>query len=212
MRRRDSGSQSESAFVQSAPNPAGTAGLEGAPSSIPALAPPPVNVRLKRVKTVATEITKPRKNEPGITCREVRGGFGDRELFTLAYWVDGKRQREVYRSKAEGIAAAKTAGGDLGSGKPTAPDLSAQERGRRVGPRTRHNLQNPVQAPVQVRHRAEVAAKERLAKLTRNQRRSRGTVFMDRAYAGDETLQWARERGDRPVGPPPSQPPGSGGI
>lgn len=48
-------------------------------------------------------------------------------MFTLACWVDGRRKRRVFATKAEAIEAGKKASGDLGSGKLTAPDLSAKE-------------------------------------------------------------------------------------
>jgi len=75
------------------------------------------NYRIKQVNAVVTEIKKKRKGKPEITLWEVRVGSaiskiyftpsGERELFTLAYWLDGKRKREVFPTKEEAVAAAR---------------------------------------------------------------------------------------------------------
>ena len=41
---------------------------------------------------------------------------GDRELFTISYWVDAKRKRQVFPSLAKAIEEAKTVGGQLNKG------------------------------------------------------------------------------------------------
>ncbi len=77
---------------------------------------PSLDVRVKQVKTVIKAITKERKfkgETRKITYWEVRVGSvvskvystpsGKRELFTLAYWVDGRRKREVFPTKDEAI-------------------------------------------------------------------------------------------------------------
>src|ERR1043166_9602180 len=99
--------QMESANTQSALDAAENArpsGLEVPPPS-PTLSLG--NVRLKQIKTVVTEITKERKSNGTIKIIkywEVRVGSaiskvystptGERDLFTLSYWVDGQRKRE----------------------------------------------------------------------------------------------------------------------
>ena len=60
------------------------------------------NYRIKQVKAVVTEIKKKRKGKPEITLWEVRVGSaisriyftpsGERELFTLLYWVSCQNQ------------------------------------------------------------------------------------------------------------------------
>ena len=77
------------------------------------------NLKVKQIKTVVTEIKKSRKGKPEIILWEVRVGSsiskvyftpsGNRELFTLVYWLDGKRKREVFPTKEKAIAAAKSA-------------------------------------------------------------------------------------------------------
>ena len=96
------------------------------------------NYRIKQVKAVVTEIKKKRKGKPEITLWEIRVGSaiskiyftpsGTRELFTLVYWLDGKRKREVFPTKEKAVAAAKSANTELGKGDLGAADLTAQER------------------------------------------------------------------------------------
>jgi len=96
------------------------------------------NYRIKQVKAVVTEIKKKRKGKPEITLWEVRVGSaiskiyftpsGERELFTLVYWLDGKRKREVFPTKEKAVAAAKSANKELGKGVLGAADLTAPQR------------------------------------------------------------------------------------
>ena len=96
------------------------------------------NLKVKQVKTVVTEIKKSRKGKPEIILWEVRVGSsiskvyftpsGKRELFTLVYWLDGKRKREVFPTKEKAIAAAKSANMELAKGDLGAADLSAKDR------------------------------------------------------------------------------------
>ena len=53
---------------------------------------------------------------------------GGRELFTLSYWVDGQRKREVFPSKESAIEAARNTNKDLGSGNLTAPEIPPKDR------------------------------------------------------------------------------------
>lgn len=53
---------------------------------------------------------------------------GTRELYTLVYWLDGKRKREVFPSMEKAVAAAKSANTELGKGDLGAADLSAKDR------------------------------------------------------------------------------------
>lgn len=96
------------------------------------------NYRVKQVKAVVTEIKKKRKGKTEITFWEVRVGSaiskiyftpsGGRELFTLVYWLDGKRKREVFPTKEKAVAAAKSANKELGKGDLGAADLTAPQR------------------------------------------------------------------------------------
>ena len=96
------------------------------------------NFKIKQIKTVVTEIKKSRKGKPEIILWEVRVGSsiskiyftpsGSRELFTLVYWLDGKRKREVFPTKEKAIAAAKSANKELAKGDLGAADLSAKDR------------------------------------------------------------------------------------
>lgn len=85
-------------------------------------------------------ITKERKfgeSTKTITYWEVKVGsavskvyatpHGNRELFTLAYWVDGHRKREVFPSKDTAIEAAKKAGKALLTGKASAVSLTPKQ-------------------------------------------------------------------------------------
>ncbi len=127
--------QSSSDSVQVAPNPTG----ESTP--ITAAPTPSLDVRVKQVKTVVRAITKEREfkgETKTITYWEVKAGsavskvymtpHGKRELFTLAYWVDGQRKREVFPSKEAAIEAARKTNKDLGSGNLTAPDILPKDR------------------------------------------------------------------------------------
>ena len=115
--------------------------FSGHENSPPATTSPLFSVRLKQVKTVVTEITKERKSNgttKTITQWKVRVGSaisevystptGERELFTLSYWVDGQRKREVFPSKEAAIEAARNTNKDLGSGNLTAPEISPKDR------------------------------------------------------------------------------------
>ena len=98
----------------------------------------PIQFKTKQVKTKVAEIVKRRKDGSEIVFWEVRVGSaiakvyftpsGERDLFTLAYWIDGKRKREVFPTKEAAIEAAKAAGGGLTSGKILGPELSAKQR------------------------------------------------------------------------------------
>jgi integrase len=99
---------------------------------------PADNYRIKQVKAVVTEIKKKRKGKPEITLWEVRVGSsvskiyftpsGERELFTLVYWLDKKRKREVFPTKEKAVAVAKSTASELGKGDLGAADLTAPER------------------------------------------------------------------------------------
>jgi hypothetical protein len=45
-------------------------------------------------------------------------------LFTLVYWLDGKRKREVFPTKEKAVAAAKSANTELSKGDLGAVDLT----------------------------------------------------------------------------------------
>jgi integrase len=117
--------------------------LKGSSTDSPVTAAPAANnrtdnLRIKQVKAVVTEIKKKRKGKPEITLWEVRVGSaiskiyftpsGDRELFTLVYWLDKKRKREVFPTKEKAIAAAKSANTEMSKGDLGAADLSAKDR------------------------------------------------------------------------------------
>jgi integrase len=96
------------------------------------------NYRIKQVKAIVTEIKKKRKGKPEITLWSVRVGSaiskiyftpsGGRELFTLVYWLDKKRKREVFPTKEKAIAAAKSANTEMSKGDLGAADLTAPQR------------------------------------------------------------------------------------
>jgi hypothetical protein len=97
------------------------------------------NHRIKQVRAVVTEIEKKRKGKPEITLWEVRVGAAiskiyftpsaNRELFTLVYWLDAKRKREVFPTKEKAVAAAKSANKELGKGDLGAANLTPPQRG-----------------------------------------------------------------------------------
>jgi integrase len=98
----------------------------------------PIQFKTKQVKTKVTEVVKKRNDGPETVYWEVRVGSavakvyftpsGERDLFTLAYWTDGKRKREVFPSKEIAIEAAKKAGGGLTSGELLGPNLTSKQR------------------------------------------------------------------------------------
>lgn len=53
---------------------------------------------------------------------------GDRELFTMSYWIDGKRKRQVLPTLDAAITEAKKIGSQLARGDFVAADLTAAER------------------------------------------------------------------------------------
>lgn len=97
-----------------------------------------MNVRVKQMKTKVTKRTK--ENEDGSVSVnwEVTVGsamvrvystpHGDRELFTVSYWVDRKRKREVLPTFDKAIAVAKKAGENIARGDLGAADLTAAQR------------------------------------------------------------------------------------
>jgi integrase len=54
--------------------------------------------------------------------------IGKREVYTISYWVDGKRKRDVWPTLDEAIAAAKEACANLARGDLGAAELSAAQR------------------------------------------------------------------------------------
>jgi len=94
--------------------------------------------KLKQVKTKITERRK--KNGDGSESKswDVQVGSavarvyftpsGERELFTVSYWVDGKRKRSVLATLEKAIAEAKKAGTELTKGNLGAAELSNAER------------------------------------------------------------------------------------
>jgi integrase len=127
------------------------------------------NYRIKQVKAVVTEIKKKRKGKPEITLWEVRVGSaiskiyftpsGERELFTLVYWLDGKRKREVFPTKEKAVAAAKSANKELGKGDLGAADLTAPQR---VACARALDLLAPLGVPIEAVASEYVQAKQKL--------------------------------------------------
>jgi integrase len=107
------------------PDPAETAGSE-------------VPNQLKQLKTKVTERLKKSEGKPDTIIWDVRVGLalfnvyrtpiGERELFTLSYWLDGKRYRQVFPTLAQAIDAAKAKGKQLSKGDIVAVDLSPADR------------------------------------------------------------------------------------
>ena len=96
------------------------------------------NFRLKQTRTNVTEIRKSREGQPDRVLWSVQVGSslskiyftpsGNRELFTLVYWLDGKRKREVFPTKEKALEAAKSANLEIAKGDLGAADLSAKDR------------------------------------------------------------------------------------
>ena len=96
------------------------------------------NVQLKQIKTKVTERVKNVKGKPDTIIWDVRVGLallnvyrtpiGERELFTLSYWLDGKRYRQVFPTLNQAIEAAKDKGKQLAKGDIVAVDMSPADR------------------------------------------------------------------------------------
>jgi integrase len=94
--------------------------------------------QLKQIKTKVTERVKKVKGKPDATIWDVRVGLalfnvyrtpiGDRELFTLSYWLDGKRYRQVFPTLNQAIDAAKVKGRQLAKGDIVEVDMSPADR------------------------------------------------------------------------------------
>jgi len=72
---------------------------------------------------------------------------GERELFTVSYWVDGQRKRQVFPSYNKAIAEAKNTGFQLNKGDLGSADLSAVQR---VACRRALELLEPTGVPIEV--------------------------------------------------------------
>lgn len=85
-----------------------------------------VPTQLKQIKTKVTERVKKVQGKPDTVIWDVRVGLalfnvyrtpiGDRELFTLSYWLDSKRYRKVFPTLDQAIDAAKVKGKQLSKG------------------------------------------------------------------------------------------------
>jgi integrase len=105
--------------------------------NLPAALPAGV-FKIKQVKTKVSERTKKARDGSVSKCWDVQVGSalvrvyftpsGERELFTVSYWVDGQRKRSVAPTLELAIAAAKAAGGELNKGDLGAAELSAPQR------------------------------------------------------------------------------------
>lgn len=99
---------------------------------------PILNAKVKQLKTKITKRTKKQKDGSESVVWDVQVGsglvrvyvtpHGKRELYTISYWVDGKRKREVLSSYDKAIAAAKKAGSELTKGDLGSAELSAVQR------------------------------------------------------------------------------------
>ena len=97
-----------------------------------------VPTQLKQLKTKVTERVKKSEGKPDTIIWDVRVGLalfnvyrtpiGERELFTLSYWLDGKRYRQVFPTLAQAIEAAKAKGKQLSKGDIVAVDMSPADR------------------------------------------------------------------------------------
>jgi integrase len=72
---------------------------------------------------------------------------GDRQLYTVSYWVDGKRKRQVLPSYDRAIAEAKATGVQLDKGDKGSADLSGVQR---VACRRALELLGPTGVPIEV--------------------------------------------------------------
>jgi integrase len=132
-------STSGSAPVSAAP-PQNTSPPTDAPETTepPEPAGSEVPNQLKQIKTKVTERVKKSEGKPDTIIWDVRVGLalfnvyrtpiGERELFTLSYWLDGKRYRQVFPTLALAIDAAKAKGKQLSKGDIVAVDLSPADR------------------------------------------------------------------------------------
>jgi integrase len=112
----------------------------------------------KQLKTKITERVK-RDDEGNIVsrCWDVQVGSallrvystpsGNRELYTVSYWVDGQRKRQVFPSYDKAIAEAKSAGLQLNKGDLGSAELSAVQR---VACRRALELLAPTGVPIEV--------------------------------------------------------------
>jgi len=97
-----------------------------------------LTAKMKQLKTTVTKRIKKNKDRTESVSWDVQVGsalvrvyftpHGRRELYTVSYWVNGKRKREVLPSYEKAIAAAKKAGEQLAKGDLGSADLSAAER------------------------------------------------------------------------------------
>jgi len=116
------------------------------------------SVKPKQVKTKVTErVKRDDKGNVVSRCWDVQVGSallrvyltpsGKRELYTVSYWVDGQRKRQVFPSYDKAIAEAKQAGLQLNKGDLGSAELSAVQR---VACRRALELLAPTGMPIEV--------------------------------------------------------------
>lgn len=101
-------------------------------------APGYAKTQLKQLKTKVTERVKKVKGKPDSIIWDIRVGvatfnvyrtpIGEREMFTLSYWLNGKRHRQVLPTLDQAIEAAKQKGKQLAKGDVVAVEMSPAER------------------------------------------------------------------------------------
>jgi hypothetical protein len=113
---------------------------------------------VKRLMAKITKRTKENNDGTVSTIWDVQVGgsavvrvyltpIGDRQFFTISYWADGKRKRQLFPSYEKAVEAAKQAGEQLAKGDLGSADLSATER---VACRRAMNLLAPTGVPIEV--------------------------------------------------------------
>jgi hypothetical protein len=111
-------------------------------------------------------------------------------LFTLVYWLDGKRKREVFPTMEKAVAEAKSANTELGKGDLGAADLSAKDR---VGCARAPDIIAPFGVPIEL-----VASEYAYFKLKLGDDVPLGRVVDDyaRRYPVDQVSKMVRDVAD----------------
>ena len=130
----------------------------------------------KQIKTKVVKRIKKQAGGPDREIWDVRVGSalltvyftpsGDRELFTISYWVDGKRKRQVKSSLDLAIAEAKSVGRQLARGDFGTVELSAADR---VSADRALTILKPLGVPLELCASEYVDARTRLGKVSLSQ-------------------------------------------
>jgi hypothetical protein len=129
------------------------------------------------VKTKVTDRIRKEKDGSETKSWEVRLGSallkvyftpsGSRELYTISYWIDGKRKRQVFPTLEAAIAEAKTVGGQLTKVDFGSVDLPAAER---MAAARALQLLNPVGVSLELAASEHASAAKRLGRCRSRKR------------------------------------------